>query len=59
MTFYETLLSCIRIGLSLSDVSQMDFGEMIDIVITFNNRFLIDDEKPKVRNATQKDFDAF
>lgn len=52
-------------GLRMEDSYQMDLGMWIDFIIEFNNmQYLADKElhgsdKPRVRKATQADFDAF
>lgn len=42
----------------MDDIDELEIGELLDIIITFNNE-VVTDEKPKVRNATQSDFDRF
>lgn len=58
MTYERLLLSCLRLGMTVKDVDDMEIGMLMDIIITSNN--IIDaDDKPKVRQATQADFDKF
>lgn len=42
----------------LKDLDEMEFGEMLDFIVSYNNA---NSGKPKsnVRNATQEDFDRF
>ena len=42
----------------MDDIDKLEIGELLDIIITFNNE-VVTDEKQKVRNATQADFDRF
>lgn len=42
----------------MDDIDELEIGELLDIIITFNNE-VVKDEKQKVRNATQADFDRF
>lgn len=44
-------------GLSISDVSDMDIGEIVDYIITWNNMHTREEEK--TLRATQNDFDSF
>lgn len=47
-----------NVGLMFSELDDMDFGEMLDIMnVTLNN--IHSSDKPKVRQATQADFDRF
>lgn len=56
------LLACLRIGITINDFDNMAIGELVDILITFNN---CNDEayeqtnKTSIRQATQSDFDRF
>lgn len=43
----------------MSDISTMDFGEMLDIIVTFNNVYGSASSHSGVRNATQEDYDKF
>lgn len=58
MTYERLLLSCLRLGMSVKDVDDMEIGMLMDIIIT-NNNIIDADDKPKVRQATQADFDRF
>lgn len=58
MTYERLLLSCLRLGLTVKDVDDMEIGMLMDIIIT-NNNIIDADDKPKVRQATQADFDRF
>lgn len=53
-------IACLRIGLSTYDIYRSDVGELLDIIITFNNVNDADQsDSRKVRQATQRDFDRF
>lgn len=58
MTYERLLLSCLRLGMTVKDVDEMEIGMLMDIIIT-NNNIIDADNKPKVRQATQADFDNF
>lgn len=58
MTYERLLLSCLRLGMTVKDVDEMEIGMLMDIIIT-NNNIIDADDKPKVRQATQADFDKF
>lgn len=58
MTYERLLLSCLRLGMTVRDVDDMEIGMLMDIIIT-NNNIIDADDKPKVRQATQADFDRF
>lgn len=58
MTYERLLLSCLRLGMTVHDVDEMEIGMLMDIIIT-NNNIIDADDKPKVRQATQADFDIF
>lgn len=58
MTYQRILLAGIRVGLRMNEIDELEIGELLDIIITFNNENE-KDEKSKVRNATQDDFDRF
>ena len=58
MTYERLLLSCLRLGMTVKDVDDMEIGMLMDIIIT-NNNIIDTDDKPKVRQATQADFDNF
>ena len=58
MTYERLLLSCLRLGMTVKDVDDMEIGMLMDIIIT-NNNIIDADDKPKVRQATQADFDNF
>ena len=58
MTYERLLLSCLRRGMTVKDVDDMEIGMLMDIIIT-NNNIIDADDKPKVRQATQADFDKF
>lgn len=58
MTYERLLLSCLRLGMTVKDVDDMEIGMLMDIIIT-NNNIIDADDKPKVRQATQADFDRF
>ncbi|MEG2907666.1 MAG: hypothetical protein RR945_00500 [Erysipelotrichaceae bacterium] len=46
--------------MSLTETDELDFGTIIDFVITFNNIYDSDNQKEtKIRKATQQDYDAF
>ena len=44
--------------MTVKDVDDMEIGMLMDIIIT-NNNIIDADDKPKVRQATQADFDRF
>ena len=49
-------------GLTLSDFKSMTIGDVVDYCIAYNNANYSNDEdedKEKVRKASQKDFDNF
>lgn len=48
----------IRVGLRMSEIDELEIGELLDIIITFNNES-DNGDKQQVRNATQADFDRF
>ena len=48
----------IRVGLRMSEIDELEIGELLDIIITFNNESENED-KSQIRNATQSDFDRF
>lgn len=48
----------IRVGLRMSEIDELEIGELLDIIITFNNES-DNEDKQQVRNATQADFDRF
>lgn len=48
----------IRVGLRMSEIDGLEIGELLDIIITFNNES-DNEDKQQVRNATQADFDRF
>lgn len=58
MTYERLLLSCLRLGMTVKDVDDMEIGMLMDIIIT-NNNIIDADDKQKVRQATQADFDKF
>lgn len=58
MTYERLLLSCLRLGMTVKDVDDMEIGMLMDIIIT-NNNIIDADDKPKIRQATQADFDIF
>lgn len=58
MTYERLLLSCLRLGMTVRDVDEIEIGMLMDIIIT-NNNIIDADDKPKVRQATQADFDIF
>lgn len=58
MTYERLLLSCLRLGMTVKDVDDMEIGMLMDIIIT-NNNIIDADDNPKVRQATQADFDKF
>lgn len=58
MTYERLLLSCLRLGMTVRDVDEMEIGMLMDIIIT-NNNIIDSNDKPKVRQATQADFDRF
>ena len=45
-------------GLSLSDLDNMTVGDVVDYCITYNEIMNPDEEKVKIRQATQKDWDS-
>ena len=54
------MIACLRIGLSTYNIYRSDVGELLDIIITFNNVNDADQsDSRKVRQATQRDFDRF
>lgn len=49
-------------GLSLQELDEITWGQLIDIIIVYNNLHLTEDEKeekPRTRLATQSDWDNF
>ncbi|MDU1176273.1 MAG: hypothetical protein E6987_01560 [Peptoniphilus harei] len=48
-------------GLTLSDFKSMTIGDVVDYCIAYNNANYSneDEDKDKVRKASQKDFDSF
>lgn len=50
------MLSCLQIGLSISDIDKLSLGQIIDLIICFNN---LNDSSSNVKKATQDDFDKF
>lgn len=52
-------------GLTLNDIEGMEIGMIFDLFISKNNMYVTQQEnmqknnKPKVRKATQEDFDRF
>lgn len=48
----------IRVGLRMSEIDDLEIGELLDVIITFNNES-DNEDKQQVRNATQADFDRF
>ena len=59
VTYEKLLLSCLRLGLSMSDVDELEIGMMIDLIVTNNNILEGTSKEDTIRNATQRDFDAF
>lgn len=55
------LLASIRVGISMIEFDQLEIGEILDIIITFNNNMEANKnhKSSNVRNATQDDFDRF
>lgn len=45
-------------GLTLDEMSEMTLGQVIDFVIVYNNLTMSDDT-PKVKKASQADWDGF
>lgn len=52
------LLRCCQIGLSMSDLDELDMGMIYDMLIE-NANDSAEDAYDKVRDATQADFDRF
>ena len=52
------LLRCCQVGLSMSDLDELDMGMIYDILIE-NANDAAEDAYDKVRDATQADFDRF
>lgn len=52
------VLAMLRLGVSLADLEQLDFGMMMDMIITHNN-LTIKSEDPDTIEASQDDYDAF
>ena len=52
------VLAMLRLGVSLADLEQLDFGMMMDMIITHNNLAIQSDESEMVE-ASQADYDAF
>lgn len=52
------LIACFRLGMTVKDVDDMEIGMILDIITTYNN-IAETPKKPKVRQATQADFDRF
>lgn len=48
------LLRAIQVGLSMNDLDNLDYGDVIDIIIESGN-----DHEEYAEVATQEDFDAF
>ena len=48
-----------NVGFLYSELDDMDFGEMLDIVNVTLNTIDAIERKPKIRQATQADFDRF
>ena len=57
----EVIVAGIDRGLTLDGALQMDLGALLDYCITWNEVHGLKqtDDKPKVRDATQADIDAF
>lgn len=53
-------VGAIERGLSISDMENMDLGDVIDYVITYNNLHdETEDDETTTRKATQSDWDNF
>ncbi|WRK55252.1 hypothetical protein SD457_10870 [Coprobacillaceae bacterium CR2/5/TPMF4] len=57
LTYQRLLLASINVGLTMSEFDELEIGELLDIIITYNNSN--SKQKNSVRKATQKDFDNF
>lgn len=54
------ILRALERGLTLSDFENMTLGMIMDLIITYKNEHLSDDEREdETVWANQKDFDAF
>lgn len=54
MTTGLYMLRCYQIGLRLSDLEQLNFGDVMDMLVEYLN-----DDAEYAPVATQEDFDAF
>lgn len=52
------LIACLRLGMTVKDVDDMEIGMILDIITTYNNIHETP-KKSKIRQATQDDFDRF
>lgn len=60
MTTELIIVRSLERGLTLKDFEDMTVGMLLDVIITFNNLHLEDDEKEEItREATQSDMDNF
>lgn len=47
-------------GLTIADFKELDIGDIIDYIITYNNqREEVEEDKENIKIATQDDFDKF
>lgn len=51
-------LRALQIGLRMDDLEEIEEGFVMDLIIESNNDFA-DRDEPKVRQATQQDFDRW
>ena len=62
MTTGTVLTAAKMRGLNLHELDEITWGQLIDIIIVYNNMHLSEDQKeetPKTRIATQADWDNF
>lgn len=60
ITYDQLVLACMKMGLSMRDIDNLEIGMLIDLLITFLNQLEENDKQStNIRNATQEDFDRF
>lgn len=60
MTTELLIVRSLERGILLKDFEDLTMGQIMDIIVTFNNLNLDKDEKEEeIREATQSDFDNF
>jgi len=52
------IIRALERGITLSDFDNLTIGMIMDILITFNNENISEDEED-IREATQQDFDSY